>query len=215
MIFEGAKASRKDNLDLNVNADCATDAASSVVEQVCKKSGCGRARSDCKSYWSMARVMLALLLVLSQITCIVGVVPDDEIFALESFYSSTNGDDWLWRREDVFGPRWNFTSDDINPCKGEVWQGIQCSRGASLCAGTQICHITSIVLNRYRIRGTLPNELGLLSYLSSFELAINLLYGPMPDTLESLAALSVSILHTFHSRTCYWGTLCMAAYPSV
>jgi hypothetical protein len=34
---------------------------------------------------AIARVILALMLVLLQTTCVVGVVPKDEIFALESF----------------------------------------------------------------------------------------------------------------------------------
>ncbi|MFY7807365.1 MAG: hypothetical protein ACOVSV_00100, partial [Fimbriimonadaceae bacterium] len=61
---------------------------------------------------------------------VVAVVLQDEIYALSVLYNSTNGDKWFWRNEGIKGPKWNFTSSDVNPCNtnGEVWQGIECSR---------------------------------------------------------------------------------------
>ncbi len=92
----------------------------------------------------------------------------------------------------MFGPKWNFTRDGINPCatNGEVWQGITCSRAASLCYGTQICHVTSIVLERYHMSGTLPPELELLSYLSNLDLEVNFLKGTIHEVLGRITTLT-------------------------
>jgi Leucine-rich repeat (LRR) protein len=140
---------------------------------------------------SISCIVILVFLFISQMSPIAGEVPPDEIYALNAFFDATNGDHWLWRNTITYGPKWNFTDINVNPCNtnGNFWQGIECSRPVSLCAGAQICHITSIYLERYRIQGTLPTELENLSELLLFDVESNEINGTIPEIIGKLTNL--------------------------
>lgn len=105
-----------------------------------------------------------------------------ELAALHDLYVSTNGSDWKWRNGTDAGAVWNF-SDDPNPCF-PLWQGLMCQ-----CNLTQ-CAITDLELSSYNLNGTLPDNIGNLTYLSTVDLSNNSLKGTIPNSIGSWTTLS-------------------------
>ena len=113
-----------------------------------------------------ARIITITLLVVDIfVSC--GTVPSNEIAGLEYLYNSTNGTNWSWKSDKG---HWNFTTD-ANPCKDQ-WEGINCTAD---CLIHPICNIISIDLRRYKLIGTIPPQISLLSSLEKFSVPNNAL----------------------------------------
>lgn len=96
-------------------------------------------------------------------------VPPEERAALEALYNATNGPGWI--------QKWNLSSSST--C---LFFGITCTDG----------HVTGISLPSNGLTGTLPSELGQLTYLRSLDLSGNRIQGPVPATPASLVELNLS-----------------------
>lgn len=119
-----------------------------------------------------------------------GLVPQQEINTLHELYVHTNGDTWRWRDEIRNGPKWNFTQAIINPCcdSGRLWQGIRCTLPAPQCCVTN-CHISSIILGQYRLRGNLDISWHNLKNVTEINLSLNFLTGSIPFNLTQMSLL--------------------------
>jgi Leucine-rich repeat (LRR) protein len=132
--------------------------------------------------------MLWLGLVVNLIT-VLATVPTQEIDFLLNLYLVTKGDSWRWRPEGIlFGYKWDFQSVDVNPCKTNwtAWQGIKCTAPPNQCDDIE-CHIISLDLSLYELKGTLPDHWQDLPYLTFLDLGLNQLEGSFPRTLTSPA----------------------------
>jgi Leucine-rich repeat (LRR) protein len=98
-----------------------------------------------------------------------GAIPDMEINALTALYNSTNGDNWT-RKDSWLGQR--GTECD--------WFGVTCEEG----------HVIGLSLPENNLDGTLPEELGNLTYLKELSLNDNKLTGSIPTTFGNLTALT-------------------------
>lgn len=122
-------------------------------------------------------------------------VPPAEMEALQDLYTSTDGDHWRWVTpySDTNGYPWNFAAG-ANPCT-DLWQGITC---ANHTATQEFYHITSILLIKMRMIGTLPDTLNQLTKLEELYLEDRFIHGTIPDTLGDLTELK--LLHIEPSR---------------
>jgi Leucine-rich repeat (LRR) protein len=152
----------------------------------------------------------------------VTATPASQIQALELLFNSTQGDQWRWKNEAIYGPKWSFSSPQADPCNDQsrVWQGITCSSSPNICM-IQSCEIVSLSLNGYNLQGTLPAQffvpltslvrleitasLGLvgsipteicsLFQLNSLSLQINRLTGTIPSGIGSISKLDALLLY--------------------
>ena len=113
--------------------------------------------------------------------------------ALSDLYASTDGDSWnWWQLTDTV--TWNFSSLTVNPCT-ENWQGINCTYIETISE----YHVTSIILSKHNLHGSLPNSIGEFSYLQHLQLDSNIVSGFLPATIGNLSRLisinSVSYTH--------------------
>jgi Leucine-rich repeat (LRR) protein len=114
-----------------------------------------------------------------------------QIQALESLFNATKGDQWRWKNEAMYGPKWSFTSPQADPCNDQnrVWQGINCTSSPNSCK-LQPCEIISLLLNAYNLNGSLPSEFFLqLTTLKTLELTSRGLVGEIPSEIGSLSQL--------------------------
>jgi Leucine-rich repeat (LRR) protein len=115
-----------------------------------------------------------------------------------------DGENWLWKDEATYGPKWNFSDTvDLNPCSSDengirmAWQGLVCSNSPIICQNTS-CHIYSLLLNKYGLSGSLPSELSLLTSLTKLDLSESSLTNSLPLTLSRLTSLQSLLLQTNH-----------------
>ncbi|MER2598997.1 MAG: leucine-rich repeat domain-containing protein [Caldilineales bacterium] len=94
-------------------------------------------------------------------------IPLAECQALEALYTATNGAQWKERSG------WTLTT---TPCS---WYGVSCQAG----------HVSALILDDNNLTGTLPIQLGNLTYLRTLTLPRNLIGGALPTTLGNLIAL--------------------------
>jgi Leucine-rich repeat (LRR) protein len=117
---------------------------------------------------------------------------------LKLLFDSTRGDQWRWRNEATYGPKWSFSSPQADPCsdKGRVWQGITCSSQPNICK-LQSCEIVSLELNAYNLNGTLPSQFFFqLTSLTRLEISSSVgLIGSIPSEIGSLSRLSSLFLN--------------------
>jgi hypothetical protein len=101
-------------------------------------------------------------------------IPDSEFNALVALYNSAGGPNWAhndyWLR--------NVSN----------WYGVTISSG----------HVTQLKLPNNLLVGTIPSELGDLTYLTLLDLSQNQLTGPLPAELSQLTALQSLILSYNH-----------------
>lgn len=100
-------------------------------------------------------------------------IPLSECTALLALYKATDGANWLDHSN------WTVTTTACN------WVGITCAQN----------HVIGINLNTNRLNGTVPAELGDLSYLVYLQLARNQLSGSIPPQLGILTNLTILWLH--------------------
>jgi Leucine-rich repeat (LRR) protein len=104
--------------------------------------------------------------------------------ALEDLYESTDGNDWLWfKNETEYGIPWNFTNP--NPCS-DRWQGITCS---SLYTDGYL-HVETISLSSFNMVGVLPSSLGSLTSMQMVDFMNNTLHGGIPAAFGEMGNLS-------------------------
>jgi hypothetical protein len=105
---------------------------------------------------------------------IITEIPASECDALVSFYNSTGGPNWMFKRG------WLETKQ---PCD---WYGVKCGAG----------RVTAITMNYNELRGSLPSEMGNLAKLQTLSLYFNHLSEPLPPELGNLSDLEMLILHS-------------------
>lgn len=93
-------------------------------------------------------------------------------YALMVFAFATSVE--LWRTNQP----WNELTS-IHECLGEQFPGIDCDLEPT----KNLTVVTSIDLDRLKLSGTIPNEIGLLSHLTQLRLPGNKLVGSIPETL--------------------------------
>jgi Leucine-rich repeat (LRR) protein len=120
-----------------------------------------------------------------------------DIVALRSLFDAAGGDNWNWGNTLVNGPVWSFSVlNQADPCADaslgtlNVWQGLECNKMPSICAKAgAVCAITSLVLRKFNLTGTIPSELGQISTLTDLRLSTNSLDGTIPSELGLLVNL--------------------------
>lgn len=126
-------------------------------------------------------------------------IPTQEYDALYALYTATRGEYWNWKEPySQLGYPWNFTTGSngsiANPC-ADQWQGIGCSS----CETASNCHVTTIRLEHYRLRGYIPPEIGNLTHLTALRLnGNNLSEEPLPLELCCLFQLQ-----ELYATTCF------------
>jgi Leucine-rich repeat (LRR) protein len=131
-------------------------------------------------------------------TSSLAITPQAQVQSLFLLYNSTHGENWSWKNEAFFGPRWSFTSPQTDPCNAansRAWQGITCSSSPVLCQFQQ-CLIVSISLTGSGLNGNLPNEMfSSLTSLTTFQITSSEnLSGRIPDSMKLLTQLQGLIL---------------------
>jgi hypothetical protein len=96
-----------------------------------------------------------------------------ECEALMAIYNSTNGSEW------TTSTNWNTAS------AVSTWTGISVSGG----------HVTNVNLYNKNLVGTLPTEIGNLTYLTNLNLGLNTLSGSIPTSIGNL--VNVTTLNLF------------------
>ena len=92
---------------------------------------------------------------------------------------------------------WNFSSLTVNPCT-EKWQGINCTYFETISE----YHVTTIILSKHNLHGSLPNSIGEFSYLQHLQLDSNIVSGTLPATIGNLSRLiSINLDNNFISGT--------------
>jgi Leucine-rich repeat (LRR) protein len=134
------------------------------------------------------RTFCLLFLTSAQITST--SIPSSELNSLQNLFTTTNGVEWQWRSIQIFGPKWDFTSN-VNPCNtnGQYWQGIECNSSPAVCKLSS-CSITSINLLSYALIGELPQDWTNFTQLETLDLSSNYLSGRIPSQLP----LSLNVL---------------------
>jgi hypothetical protein len=101
--------------------------------------------------------MALLLLFCSPLAADSTTLPS-QILALELLFNATNGKNWIWKNEVLYGQKWSFASPQSDPCdaNNKAWQGISCSLSPDICR-LQTCEIRTLRLNDYNLDGTLPH----------------------------------------------------------
>ncbi|KAJ0986282.1 hypothetical protein J5N97_004638 [Dioscorea zingiberensis] len=112
---------------------------------------------------------------------------------------------WRWRTVEALkkigsklGKQWDFT---VDPCSGTSgWvdhtTDEDSMRAANVTCGNcnaTYCHITSIILKRQNLTGSLPDELANLTSLQSIILTRNYLGGTIPVAWKSLPLITLSL----------------------
>ncbi|KAK4781927.1 hypothetical protein SAY86_016029 [Trapa natans] len=103
-------------------------------------------------------------------------LPDDEVQALKTIASSLEKD-------------WDF---NVNPCsRTSPWNTSTDNVVTCNCtySNNTVCHVTSVVLKRQSLQGTLPPEFASLPYLQNIDLTLNYINGTIPSEWGSLENL--------------------------
>ena len=135
----------------------------------------------------------------------------DEIYALQDFYNTTNGSDWIdqtnWSQlfdiHDNSSGTYNFICEP-----GNIPFGLGCKYYNE----TSQYHITSMTFNGNRLSGTLPPRMHFLSYLHHFEILCNIrfLFGEIPETIYTISSVETFMitgcpLHgSISNKIIYW-----------
>ena len=105
------------------------------------------------------------------------VAKDAEMDALEALYQDTDGDNWTNNR--------NWLSN----APLDSWHGVTTDRNG---------RVVELDLSENELNGTIPSELGNLTYLETLNLSENQLRGTIPPELGNLTNLAV--LNLFDNR---------------
>ncbi|KAL8507663.1 hypothetical protein ACS0TY_018269 [Phlomoides rotata] len=108
------------------------------------------------------------------------VLPPDELKSLEVIGRSMGKTDW------------NF---EVDPCSwtAQIDNVVTCNN-CTLLNGTNICHVTSIVLKSQNLEGSIPRELVQLPFLQEIDLSRNYLNGTLPPEWGSSKLVKISLL---------------------
>lgn len=106
-----------------------------------------------------------------------------EYEALRDIFTSTGGDDWVWKAGP--GKQWDFSVYE-DPCT-EHWQGIVCNLSTTLNAS----HVSQLLLPGYGLVGHIPESLGNFSMMQRINLKNNSLSGTFPSSVGNLVSLQI------------------------
>lgn len=119
------------------------------------------------------KMFLAFLFILSITSTVFSELVEKEREALLAIHESTDGPNW--------GPyTWDTTNDTSDPCL-DNWAGVQCNFGGQ--------HVQTISLQANNLKGTLPEQLGDLTYLNFLYFSKNALSGTIPSSIGNLKLL--------------------------
>jgi len=93
---------------------------------------------------------------------------------LYKFYESTNGDHWDYDKMNK-GEAWFVDKDNVDERSVCAWIGIECDNDNN---------IISIQMPNYKLKGSIPEEIGYLRFLSILDLSDNYLTGYLPSDLR-------------------------------
>ncbi len=115
--------------------------------------------------------LLALYLLGISLSIDLFSLPENEYQALELFYMSTGGPDWVYNNNSgSLGYPWVFTDPPQNPCNAtQLWNGLTCSSTCEL----EPCHIIKIYFSTSNLVGTIPNEIDWLTELQYIRITGN------------------------------------------
>ncbi|CAK9258986.1 unnamed protein product [Sphagnum jensenii] len=146
------------------------------------------------------KLHLVLLLLLSTSQCIFSdecssvhtfFVPD-EMAALQAILQAWN------QTPDMSTNLAGWNSSQLTPCFHSTadWKGVTCYRQQDRGDGNCTAYISGLSLTDASIVGTLPEQIGKISYLFDLTLTNNLgLSGPLPSGLSYLGSLAILDLH--------------------
>lgn len=100
-------------------------------------------------------------------------IPQAECEALLALYNSTDGENW------TNNTNWNTTSNIDN------WAGVQVFSG----------HVKGLILEDNQLSGTIPSQIGNLTYLDAVNLSHNQLTGAIPTEIGNLTEMLVLFLN--------------------
>jgi hypothetical protein len=109
--------------------------------------------------------------------------PIIEWLALNDFFQSLDGAQWLWSTTN--GAYWNFSIPSTyssNPCVNE-WEGISCL------AIKDSCNVSEISLDSFGLAGTIPSSIMNFSTLNLLSLSSNSIEGTIPNEITALYQL--------------------------
>ena len=134
--------------------------------------------------------------------------------SLHDLYLATSspGFDWRWKNETTSGAVWHFTNSccTTNPCNEvEMWQGLTC-RNSSIVAiriseynlnGTipssvfeGLMDVEVLDFSTNFLRGTVPEEISLLTQLQLLEISDNRLTGYIPLSITTMTKISALLM---------------------
>ena len=124
----------------------------------------------------MMKYFIGIALILNSVM-LTGAIPANERAALIALYTSTNGDNWEYN--------WGWKTPPLDsdgfamPGTEDKWLGVFITND----------HVTGLEIPWNQMSGTLPPELGNLSYLVHIDLTENDLTGTIPTELSKLTQL--------------------------
>eukprot|EP01040_Poterioochromonas_malhamensis_P014416 gene14416-15955_t len=118
-----------------------------------------------------------------------GAIPASEYDALQSLYTSTNGQQWNWGNVSSDSIPWDFTTYNLKAPCGDNWQGVSCS----FLAGSW--HVEQLYLAFHNLSGPLPAAMGDLTYLTQLVMNDNNITGTFPVAITNLLRLEVIDIH--------------------
>lgn len=120
-------------------------------------------------------------------------LPIVEWTSLKIFFISTNGENWDWKNETIYGSKWNFTTGN-NTCSNVcLWQGITCVYNDLTLYNSSLnsCSIENLYLKRYNLCGSLPSEIENFANLTEFDIRYNRIAGSLPREIGNLENLRI------------------------
>uniref|UniRef100_A0A2P2MVP3 LRR-RLK n=1 Tax=Rhizophora mucronata TaxID=61149 RepID=A0A2P2MVP3_RHIMU len=111
------------------------------------------------------------------------VLPVEEVEILEAISIKLKINNWTITQNSCTSEEWNMT---IIP--DDILSNVTCD---CTFKGGNVCHVTNILLKGYNLTGTLPEELGYLTYLQEIDFSRNYINGSIPTTLAQLSKLRI------------------------
>jgi Leucine-rich repeat (LRR) protein len=116
----------------------------------------------------------------------VGNISKSAYAALEDFYDSLDGANWLWNYSDLSATVWTFPSGLNQQCSYRPWYGLACEAVVDPLAA---CDIVSLSLPSFGLTGDLPDSLGVLTKLTVLSLESNNIHRSLPQSIGNIQGL--------------------------
>lgn len=130
--------------------------------------------------------------------------------ALQDLFQALNGFCWV-SRFGWIGQSKTPTREEIDPfsVSAVLYDGVRTEKVTE--GNVETVQIRELELHNYGCRGTLPNSIGQLTFLTSLEMSFNIISGTIPTTLRALKSVKYIDL----SSNCLEGTLSSAILPTL